>query len=330
MPDLTAESTPWGDPDWRERALVWVRDRVAAHGATVLGRDEPRLRPWSITMRLRTSQGPVWFKANPPGSRFEPALTKALSRWVPERVLTPLAIDADEGWSLLPDGGTVLREVPGAQADLGAWEELLCQYAVLQRAVAPHVPELLRVGVPDLRASELPARFDQLATAAPVRAQVGASGGITAEQYALLSSARPRLIDWCAELAASPVPATLDHSDLHEGQVFVADNGRLVFFDWGDAAIGHPFTSLLPVYRMVARRGPDLDRLRDAYLEPWTAEYPVGELRAAVEAAVRLGGIARALSWWRVFPQALHVLDAEHGQSIAHWLLRVLGQPARM
>jgi hypothetical protein len=254
-----------------------------------------------------------------------------LSQWVPEQVLTPLAIDADEGWSLLPDGGTVLREVPGAPADLGVWEELLRQYAMLQRAVAPHVAEMLRVGVPDLRASELPARFDQLATAAPVRGQVGATGGITAEQYALLSSARPRLIDWCAQLAASPVPATLDHSDLHEGQVFAADNGRFVFFDWGDAAIGHPFTSLLVVFRIVADRfGPDLDRLRDAYLEPWTAEYPVTELRAAVDAAVRLGGIARALSWGRIFPQATHVLDADHGQSMAQWLLRVLGQPARM
>ena len=331
MHDVTPESTPWGDPDWRDRALAWAHEQIAAHGATVLGRDEPRLRPWSITLRLRTSQGPVWFKANPPGSRFEPALTSTLSQWVPEQVLTPLAIDAEEGWSLLPDGGTVLREALDAQADLGVWEELLRQYAVLQRAVAPHVPELLRVGVPDLRASELPGRFDQLATAAPTRAQVGAAGGISAEQYAMLAAARPRLIDWCAQLAASPVPATLDHSDLHEGQVFMADNGRFVFFDWGDAAIGHPFTSLLVVFRVVADRfGPDLDRLRDAYLEPWTAESPVAELRAAVDVAVRLGGIARALSWWRVFPQATHVLDAEHGQSIAQWLLLVLGQPARM
>ncbi|HEV3359001.1 MAG TPA: phosphotransferase [Pseudonocardiaceae bacterium] len=323
MFEVTAESTPWGEPDWRERALDWAR---AHAGAAVLGVDEPRLRAWSITVRLRTTRGAVWFKANPPGTRFEAALGRALSEWVPGQVLTPLAIDAVRGWSLLPDGGTIMRDALDAEPDLATWEELLRQYAALQRTVAPHVPELLRVGVPDLRASRLPERFDELVRSASVRGQVDAAEGITRAQYAMLRSARPMVLDWCERLAASSVPVTLDHSDLHENQVFVAQDGRFVFFDWGDASVGHPFTSLLVVFRVVAERFgvAGLDRLRDAYLEPWTAEHPVAELREALDAAVRLGAIARALSWQHVWPRARHVLDGQHGRWAGHWLLRVV------
>lgn len=297
---VPAESTPWGDPEWRQHALTWIHERVA-----VVAVDEPRLRAWSITMRVRTRQGLVWFKANPPGSVFEAGLTESLSRWVPGQVLTPLAVDAAAGWSLLPDGGTVLRD---AQPSLDTWAQLLRQYAELQRSVAPHVAELASLGVPDLRPDRLPARFAALADPATV------------------ASAGPRLADECAQLAASPVPATLDHSDLHEGQAFAGENGRFVFFDWGDASIAHPFTSLLVAYRAATQRfGPEqLDRLRDAYLEPWTAEHPVTELRATAELAVRLGAVSRALSWGRVFPEAAHVLDGEHGRAIADWLRHIV------
>lgn len=310
---VAAESTPWADPRWRERALAWIRERL---GTGIIGRDEPRLRAWSITMRVRTDRGSVWFKANPPDSRFEAGLTEALASWAPDRVLTPLAVDAAEGWSLLPDGGPTLR---ATEPDLDAWTELVRQYADLQRSVAPRVAELLRIGVPDLRPNRLPARFDELADSAMVRAQ------LDAEQYAALVSARPRLAEDCARLAASPVTASVDHSDLHEGQVFVADDGRSVFFDWGDASVGHPFTSLLVVSRVVAQRFEprDVERLRDAYLEPWTAEHPIAELRATAEVAMRLGAVSRALSWSRVFPEAAHVLDGEHGEAVAYWLTQI-------
>src|SRR5437879_6225349 len=96
---VAAELTPWGDAAWRERVTAWIRAHVP-----VVRLDEPRLRAWSITMRVETERGPVWFKANPPRSRFEAGLAEALSGWVPDRVLTPLAVDVERGWSLLPDG----------------------------------------------------------------------------------------------------------------------------------------------------------------------------------------------------------------------------------
>jgi hypothetical protein len=37
----------------------------------------------------------------------------------------------------------------------------------------------------------------------------------------------------CRQLSAVAIPETVQHDDLHDGQVFVRD-GRYLFFDWGD------------------------------------------------------------------------------------------------
>jgi hypothetical protein len=325
--DLPDELSPWGDPGWRDSALAWVDDRLRAAGMRPASELEPRLRPWSVTGRIRTDRGPVWFKANPPASRFEPALMAALSRWVPGQVLTPLATDPERGWSLLPDGGVILGTLPGR--DAGSWEEPLRQYAALQRAVAGRVAEMAALGVPDLRPARLPEHFDALLDSAEVRAQAGTAQGMTAAQYAALRALRPTLAHWCERLAASAVPPSLDHSDLHDYQVFVTD-GRYTFFDWGDASIGHPFTSLLVILRAAAARhglapgSAALGRLRDAYLEPWTAGRPAPDLRRDARLAIRLGAISRALSWQRAFPQAGPQVRQNQARSVAYWLTRLL------
>ena len=118
--------TPWEQESWRTAALDWVEAGLAAHGLRMTGRPQVRLRPWSVLVRVPVAgRGAVWFKANPPASGFEGPLTAALARWVPEHVLEPLAVDADRGWSLLPDGGDLFRNVlerehvePRAREDL--------------------------------------------------------------------------------------------------------------------------------------------------------------------------------------------------------------------
>ncbi|MFD7880973.1 aminoglycoside phosphotransferase family protein [Streptomyces bauhiniae] len=288
--------TPWEQGDWREAVFGWVEGEIARHGLRVTGVPRVRVRPWSVLVRVPVGgQAPVWFKANPPGSVFEGPLTAALARWVPEYVLRPLAVDGERGWSLLPDGGPLFREV---EAPPQAWEELLGGYARMQRALVPRVGELAALGVPTLRVSEVPASFDRLRDG---------NGSLEPEQRAQLDALRPRLVDWCAELDAFGVPDSLDHADLHEGQLFHPGPGRFTYFDWGDAIVSHPFASLrIPARRAAERYGPGvLPRLRDAYLEPWTdLGLSTAELRRAARLAWRLGALGRARAWTRLFPSA--------------------------
>ncbi|MGF1428538.1 aminoglycoside phosphotransferase family protein [Kitasatospora sp. LaBMicrA B282] len=312
--------TPWEQPAWRESVRAWVRERLAEHGLRDQGPWRVRLRPWSVLVRIEVGLArPVWFKASPPAGAFEAGLTAALAHWVPGQVLAPLAVDTDRGWSLLPDGGPLFAELLDRHpADPRAWEEVLRQYAVLQRTVAPHLAELTRLGVPTARTAELPAHFDRLVT--------GNTALQPAERAALLAH-RPQLLAECAELQAAGIADSLDHADLHASQLFAPAPGRFVFFDWGDAALTHPFLSFLVPARAAAERhgAAVLPRLRDAYLEPWTGDgHRPAELRRALALADRLADLGRATAWGRLFPRAYPAGGDNGAAEAARSLLRLL------
>jgi hypothetical protein len=279
-----------------------------------------------VLVRLSVAGGDtVWFKANPPASAFEAGLTGALARWVPGYVLQPLAIDAGRGWSLLPDGGTLFRDaldsVPPTAIDPHAWEEPLRQYAAVQHTLVPHTEEIGRLGVPGARTAALPDTFDRL---------VGTNTALEPADRRALGELRPRFVEWCEELAGVGIADTLDHSDLHDGQLFAPEPGRYTFFDWGDAVVAHPFCSFLVPARAARERfGPEaLPRLRDAYLEQWTGDgRTTAELRRALSLAWRLGAIGRACSWGRLFPGAYGAGGGTGDVQCARWLLELSTEP---
>lgn len=316
--------TPWEQEPWRTAALGWVRDRLADRGLRAGGTWTVRLRPWSVLLRVPVAGADVvWFKASPPAGAFEGPLTAALARWVPEHVLEPLAFDAGRGWVLLPDGGELFRTVLDRQeAGPRAWEDLLRRYADLQRRLASRVGQLKALGVPGVRTEALADVFERVVAQHPA---------LRTEERRRLEALRPRVAEWCARLAACGIPDSLDHADLHDGQVLVPEPGRFTVFDWGDAVLAHPFCSLtVPARKACERHGPDvLPRLRDAYLEPWTGPgRPAAELRRAVSLAWRLSALGRVGAWGRVFPGA----DGASGAAAtaaesAHSLLEILEEP---
>ncbi|WP_327267553.1 phosphotransferase [Streptomyces sp. NBC_01218] len=315
--------TPWEDEEWRETALAWAEREAAAHGLRAAGRRTVRLRPWSVLVRIPVGErGAVWFKAAPPGGAFEAGLAEALADWFPGRGLRPVAVLPERGWSLTPDGGPLFRDaLDRGVAGVPDWEEMLRQYARMQRALIPFAGRMDALGVPDGRVAALPETFDRL---------VDENAALEGADRRELRRLRPRLARWCAELADTGIPDSLDHSDLHDGQSFVPEPGRFLFFDWGDAVISHPFCSFLVAARAArARYGTGvLPRLRDAYLEPWTGTGPTDtELRRALTLAWRLGAIGRACSWGRLFPGACGGAGPPGEEEGARWLRELLTEP---
>ena len=319
--------------EWRAEMQAWIHEQLDRLGASVTGPIEPRDRPWSMIMQVPTSDGQVWFKANSPAASFEPALTLALGRWAPGTVLTPLAVDADRGWSLLPDAGTSLRTLLDAEPEVRLWEDALQGYAALQRTVAGRIDDMLALRVPDLRPDTLPDHFDLLLDSPQVKDQIDVPDGIPAQRYAEVRALRPTFVRWCEQLAAGGVPMSIDHCDLHDGQVFRAAGGSAggwVFIDWADASVGHPFGTLHEAMKRATQRfslAPDsaeLTRLRDAYLEPWTDEHDTADLREAARLAMHLGLIGRAMAWYRIFPMTEAFVWQLHGRDVARFLSRLL------
>jgi hypothetical protein len=326
--DFATSLPRWRDPAWLHAARAWVAEALAGIGATATGdAQQVRARPWSTQLTVPTDAGTFWFKANAIGVVHEAALMEVLARRCPEHVLTPVAVDAGRGWLLLPDGGRTLRDVGGG-TDLTTWERLLVGYAELQRTLVPYVGELLAAGTPDRRPSRLPALRDSL-LADQALVMLGQPDGLTEEQHAALVTGSSAYAGMCVDLDAFGVPTSLQHDDLHDNNVFapLESGGALRIFDWGDSVVGHPFGTLLVSLRMVADLtglaygSPELLRLRDAYLEPWTGEHDRPDLVEACRLALRVGGVLRADCYRRALLEATPAGRQEYGDGVPQWLL---------
>jgi hypothetical protein len=317
----------WRDIRWRAAALEWATGQLASSGLEPDGEPEqPHVRTWSTVFRLPIAGGgAVWLKAVGPGSAQEPVLAAALGRWVPDRVLVPLAVEPARRLLMLPDGGRTLRGSGATPAD---WEGMLQAYARLQLDLVPHADAMLALGVPDTRPEHLPGLVDDLL--ADDEAQLlDRPGGLDPKVRGRLLARRDAVAGACLALAGGAIPASLQHDDLHDANVFVADGGHR-FFDWGDAAVTHPFLSLLVALRMAARAlglpGGDaaLGRLRDAYLEPWSSYGSPRELREQCDLALRVAPLARALTWRRILRGVHPDERAEWADSVPGWTAEYL------
>jgi Phosphotransferase enzyme family len=294
----------WAQPAWLEHAITWIDARLAERELHRAGEiEQPHIRWWSTVLRVPTSEGNLWFKANAPPHAFEARLLPILERARPGHVPELVSTDPERGWLLMRDGGERLRELVRTTRDLVHWQTLLPEYAELQLAVAPHADELLAAGVPDERLALLPAHVAALLDDRDA-CMVGRENGVTEDEYERLRALVPDFAERCARLAAYGIPETIQHDDLHDGNVFVRD-GRYLFFDWGDSCVSHPFQSLVVVMRALVYRlelppgGPDILRLRDAYLEPFGAYGDHSDLVEAADLAHYVGTAERSLSWNR-------------------------------
>jgi hypothetical protein len=302
---LTGRVPNWTSPAFRAEALAWA----AAQGVEPDGDvSQPQVRPWSTALRIPTRDGLVWLKAGGPGTAFEAGLLRALHAYGAPHLLEPLATDVHRGWVLLPDGGPTLRTVLDRDPDLRHWERALSKYAELQRAVEHRVLP----GADDQRPQRMPELLDRLLRELPV------------EPRAELEALQPRFASWCDELATSGVLPTLQHDDLHDNNVFATD----VFYDWGDAVLAFPFSSLLVTLRSAAARwqlepgAPELERLRDAYLEAWTDRHSRTELELLTLLATRVGKVGRAAAWRRALQGVTD--PGEHAEAAPGWLEELL------
>lgn len=325
----------WTDPDWRTEHLAWAVTRLAEHGRHGDGEPEQRARPWSTVFRIPTDGGVAWSKANGRGPFHEGPLLEVFAAEGETAALLPLAVDAPRVWLLFDDGGPTLRTLVAqdgrnGDTDLGRWERILPVYAALQRRMESQVEALLAAGVPDERPSRLPEVLTRLLDTEAIWSRVDEADRAASEAARRrLGDVVPRVADLVAELAASGIPPTVEHGDLHGNNIVLGGDGlgEPRFFDWGDAVVAHPFLTMTGTLGSIGHHagidayGPDLDRVRDAYLEAWTDIAPRSELLRLIPAAMDLGHVAKAAAWERALA-GLEPADmgGHHGATVA-WLV---------
>lgn len=328
MTARASPSRPWADPAWFDQVRDWIDGNLHVHGQSIIAFDPPRIRPWSVVIRVDTGARACYFKATGPRSLYEAGLTQALLRRRPGVMPDLLALDPGRGWMLVADGGVTLRARLQSEKDISHWLRLLPEYAELQLAMSGQLDEMLACGVPDHRLAHLPAQFEALlADTADLR--LGHPNGLSEDEHRRLVDLRPLVVEMATELSAFGLPETIQHDDFHDGNIFVQD-GHYRFFDWGDACITHPFCTLLVSLRSIAARfdlpedASELAQLRDAYLSVWAAFAPPGDLIAAAKLAQRLGMICRVLSWQAALRGADEADIAPYQEAVPGWLQEFL------
>jgi hypothetical protein len=280
----------WGTPEFEAELRAWIEGEVGP----ITGFVEGKRRPWAALWRAETAGGDYYAKQNCPGQAFEARLMGILARLAPTYVVPVTAVHADRGFLLTPDQGQVFGATV-APDDLDAWVRLVVRAMELSRAVSADAERLVAAGATRCRVPE-----GVRAAVEPLRDAVGALG----------------------------LPDSLVHNDLHEHNAFDLPDG-LVFFDFADAVVANPLLGLLvPLNVMVhhLEAEPDDPRLRrvaDAGLEVWSDLVPMAALRAALPAALQLGRLGRAESWFRVVPDLTGDARDELGNAADEWLDRL-------
>ena len=121
------------------------------------------------------------------------------------------------------------------------------------------------------------------------------------------------------------IPETIVHTEAHDGNFFIRD-GHVRLLDWAEAVVSHPFVGPVLPLRFAAERvgaapgSPEVERLRDAYLEPFTQFGPpaaLGGRSRTATCSARSCGRSRGTRCSCRTDQAVAV---ELGDPVAAWL----------
>jgi hypothetical protein len=314
--EVPALRPPWARPGWFQTAAAWMREQLSEQGYTVMT-PIVQTKTWGISCLLRagTDRGNVYFKVSTMLPLFgnEPALLKAIAERHSDAVPAPIAIHPDQRWMLMEDFGPALR----SSASLSKWEDAIQRFGRLQVQAAAQIDELLAIGCLDRRLEVLASQID------PLLADDAALSPMTTDEISQIRSLGPRLKAMCRELAGYRVPYTLNHGDLHSGNITAQ---TLRFFDWTDACIAHPFLDLTTVVVDVdeLQEPTARERIVGLYLELWTAYEPLERLREMWRLAEPLGALHQAVSYQHILATLEPTSTQEMIWGVPEWLRRIL------
>jgi aminoglycoside/choline kinase family phosphotransferase len=291
------ERAPWAFPGSQDAAHEWIKAQVAAQGWTLDGKIELMSKKGiTAVMKAPTSTGDLYFKAVPPTFARETAITRLLAQHQPLNLPVIVASEDANRWLLMRDfGGTLL----GDSKDAADWERALRDFAALQVTMSGQIEALFQCDAMDYRLEVLPEKLDVLLADEEI---LKPNHQITAEEIERVRSLVPRIKTMIEEMKGYNLPATIVHSDFHPWNIAV-NRDRIIFFDWKDAAVGHPFYDLAPLPLNIIRKRifPDqpetIDHLREAYLEGWTSFAPLETLRKALLLGEALGVLQKAIGY---------------------------------
>jgi hypothetical protein len=291
-------------------ALAWIREQLARLRLTPAGPVEQFKTAWacSCILRVPTTTGDLYFKAVYARPPKEAAVVAELARRWPRHVPRLRAVDQKRGWMITDDfGSRCLDALP-----LRRLENAIRLFGRLQCACSEDLEVWSDMGCPDRR-PEILVRAMEEVLEDPLLEQAEPQDRLSRPERKQLFVRRACLRRECLELADSGVPVSIMQQDFRDGNIAVHERTYL-FYDWSDTVLSHPFFSACRFLEYVRstryrpNRGGRLPttvrhgRLRDAYLDSWTAYGRHDRLRDVFQLAQRLNPLYQAVRWHQELP----------------------------
>lgn len=283
---------PWMRRGWFKAASDWIIDLADRMAMGNIGQIE-QIRTWSrsATLRLKTGHGNLYLKAVPEMFTYEPVITRVLSLRYPNHTPDVRAVHVDKGWMLMRDfGGQALAHAK----DLEVWKKAVREYAKMQLDISGNTQSLIALGVPDRNVDYMASQIERMMHNLPDE--------MTDEEAVELKRLASTLKGMCYELVEFNIPLTLTHGDFWSGNTIIKTNGDILFFDWSDASISHPFFDiaffLTEIETEIPHRHDAREQILNAYLELWTRYEPMANLKRAYALAEVLASVHQALFYF--------------------------------
>jgi hypothetical protein len=274
----------------KESMIEWANQELGSE----INYEEIKNTDTSIFLEGIYEGDSVYLKSANQAAFFESHLTAYLSKNFPNTTVELLAANHKSNWIVMKKlPGVLLRTTKSRKA----YELMIRNYTILQRQVMPNVNEVLSLGVIDRRLPILWKEIDD-------NLELLCATGLDEEDTFKILSIKSELLSMCEEMVGV-FPDTLEHGDLHSGNVFIEDNS-FRFFDWGDASITHPFLSIRVFWNSLFELLEEdrdenwmrkISEFRPAYLDRWKDYAPISILKRQLLLAEQVGCVYRALSW---------------------------------
>jgi hypothetical protein len=301
---------PWERRGWYAEALAWIREQLAGLRLKPAGPVEQFKTAWacSCILRVPTTTGDLYFKAVYARPPREAAVVAELARRWPRHVPRLRAVDHERGWMIADDFG------PGRLGPLALerWENALRLFGRLQRGCSNNLQVWSDMGCPDRRPEMLVRSMAEVLDD-PILEQADPHDRLSTRERKQLLARRACLRRECLELADSGIPVSIMQQDFRDGNIAV-HNRTYLFYDWSDTVLSHPFFSACRFLEYVpgtpdrtnhrARLSTRIrhERLRDAYLDSWTACGSRERLRKVFQTAQSLNPLYQAVRWHQELP----------------------------
>ena len=314
----------WFEETYMSKVDNWIKEVLHDECMVLLSEEitEVKKTDFSLVLLVPVNTGNLYFKATRSSTRHEAAISRYFHTMYPGKSTDILRIQETEGWLLMKElGGVPIRQLK----DKEIWKAAITEYAQLQVSEISNIDGLSRMNVPNRTLSILKKDIIQ-------HLEDMCDTGLNAEEKEAVMSLQPELLAMCDELEQLVPVHSIDHGDLHSANIQYV-NGKLVFLDWGDSSITHPFFSTRVFWNSLFELVDNdsdwlkvIDEFRPYYLKAWTAIAPLEKLERALRISDQLGCIHRAISWYSYLNPS--VADQSEYKKPSQWLQALLEERA--